>query len=369
MKSKERNFGIDLLRIVSMYMIVILHVLGQGGILNNLEVLSLKYNLAWLLEITCYCAVNCYALITGYVMINSKFKYKKIITLWTEVVFWAVLLTIIMNIKYPILVGKKDLLYSFFPIIFNKYWYFSSYFCLFFFIPFINKLIDILDKNNFKRLIITMIILFSILNLVSDPFKLSDGYSFLWLVTCYFIGAYINKYKSLNTTKNKYLLIGIIISIAFTLSFKLLILKYPNITFGLFGPDLFIKYNSITILIISIFLLIIFTRLKITNKYLKRFIKRISPATFGVYIIHVHPKIWTIIMSQRFKFLITYEPIMMILLVLLSAFIVYMLCSYMEMLRIYIFKKIKIQKLIDCLYEHLEKIINHLKSLTNFKYF
>ena len=31
---EERNYGIDLLRIVSMMMVVLLHVLGQGGILD-----------------------------------------------------------------------------------------------------------------------------------------------------------------------------------------------------------------------------------------------------------------------------------------------------------------------------------------------
>ena len=30
-----RNYGIDLLRIVSMFMVVLLHTLGQGGILKS----------------------------------------------------------------------------------------------------------------------------------------------------------------------------------------------------------------------------------------------------------------------------------------------------------------------------------------------
>ena len=137
---KNRNLGIDLLRIVSMYMVVILHVLGHGGILRNLEVLSLSYCVLWLLEITCYCAVNCYALITGYVMVNSKFKYKKIFYLWLDVLFWRLLLTFIMNFMFPDLVGKKDFLYSVFNVMFNSYWYFSSYFALFFFIPFITQI-------------------------------------------------------------------------------------------------------------------------------------------------------------------------------------------------------------------------------------
>ena len=47
---RERNYGIDLLRIVSMLMVVILHVLGQGGVLKSSEPLSVGYSVAWLLD-------------------------------------------------------------------------------------------------------------------------------------------------------------------------------------------------------------------------------------------------------------------------------------------------------------------------------
>ena len=33
--NSNRNYGIDALRLVSMYLVVILHVLGQGGVLAN----------------------------------------------------------------------------------------------------------------------------------------------------------------------------------------------------------------------------------------------------------------------------------------------------------------------------------------------
>ena len=126
MNLEKRNYGIDLLRIVSMYMIVILHVLGQGGILWNVEVFSIKYYIIWFVEIFCYCSVTCYALITGYVMCDKKVKYNNILYLWLGVFFWSVLLTFIMNCFYPILIGKKDFLKSLFPVIFNNYWYFTT---------------------------------------------------------------------------------------------------------------------------------------------------------------------------------------------------------------------------------------------------
>ena len=76
---KERNKGIDILRILSMYMVVILHILSRGsGLLTNLTPPgSVAWNLAWFLEIACYCAVNCFILITGYLMIERPAKLSK----------------------------------------------------------------------------------------------------------------------------------------------------------------------------------------------------------------------------------------------------------------------------------------------------
>ena len=74
----NRNFGIDLLIIISMPMVVILHVLGQGGVLESTKLFSPNYMITWFLEIAAYCAVNCYALISGYVGYESKHKFSNL---------------------------------------------------------------------------------------------------------------------------------------------------------------------------------------------------------------------------------------------------------------------------------------------------
>ena len=56
---EERNYGIDALRIVSMLMIVMGHVLRFGGIITNNELSSAKYFMVWFLEAACFVAVNC----------------------------------------------------------------------------------------------------------------------------------------------------------------------------------------------------------------------------------------------------------------------------------------------------------------------
>lgn len=78
----KRNYGIDFLRILSMLMVVFLHVLLQGGILGAAKPNSINYWTAWFLEIACYCAVNCFALTSGYVMCRSRPKFSRLGGLW-----------------------------------------------------------------------------------------------------------------------------------------------------------------------------------------------------------------------------------------------------------------------------------------------
>ena len=48
---KEREYGVDLLRIVSMFMVVVLHMLGNGGILDTAEPLSVNYSVSCIISI------------------------------------------------------------------------------------------------------------------------------------------------------------------------------------------------------------------------------------------------------------------------------------------------------------------------------
>ena len=57
---EQRNRGIDLLRMTAMWMVVILHILNKGGVLEATAPLSAGREAARLLEIAAYCAVNCY---------------------------------------------------------------------------------------------------------------------------------------------------------------------------------------------------------------------------------------------------------------------------------------------------------------------
>lgn len=58
----KRNYGIDLLRLVSMFLIVVLHSLSRGALVG-VAPFNIHYEAGFLIEALTYCAVNCFALI------------------------------------------------------------------------------------------------------------------------------------------------------------------------------------------------------------------------------------------------------------------------------------------------------------------
>ena len=78
----ERNYGIELFRIFSMLMIVILHINMNGGLMGCFPNVDAKYTTLWFGETFCFASVNCYALISGYVMYNHKATAGKLMNMW-----------------------------------------------------------------------------------------------------------------------------------------------------------------------------------------------------------------------------------------------------------------------------------------------
>ena len=62
----KRKYGIDFLKIISMLMIVLLHILSHGGVLKGLNSFSAQYAAAHFLQCMAACAVNVYVMISGF---------------------------------------------------------------------------------------------------------------------------------------------------------------------------------------------------------------------------------------------------------------------------------------------------------------
>ena len=182
-----RKYGIDLLRIMAMFMVIVLHVLGSGGFLEAEKIAPANFWTAWFLEIAAYGAVDIYALISGFVGYRIKHKYASIAELWLRVLLYSVAFTVADKIFYDPSIGKKRVFYALFPITKGEVWYFTMYFGLFLLMPILNAAIEKLERKGLRSVVLSSVFLFSVLPFLwnNDTFHTKGGYSLLWLMILY----------------------------------------------------------------------------------------------------------------------------------------------------------------------------------------
>lgn len=370
---QSRNYGIDALRIVSMLMIVTLHVLGYVGILESSE--STKYWIAWLFEIASFGAVNIYALISGYVGVYSKFRFSNLAVLWCRVAFYSISITLICKCIFFNEIGIKTILLSFFPVFSNQYWYFTAYALLFLFMPILNEGINRLSKRRLSILLLSIVTVTSIFRpighlLYGDVFGLGGGYSTWWLMILYLIGGYIRKYGLFQQIKKHRVVVFSIMYFVFVLATWLSKLSIQFMSIRIWGEikydDFLISYLSITILCSAISLLLAFEHVTL-HLALARVISFLSPLAFSVYLIHEQNIVKDKLIADRFSWIAelpTYKMIPLIIGVIIG---IYMLCSFIDLIRHYLFKILRIKEKLNTLEISMKQKINsRSKSLFNF---
>lgn len=343
---QKRNYGIDLLRIVATYMVVVLHILGAGGIVRTVDSSSPLYITAWFMEFLAYCAVNCYALISGYVGVNSKFRISSILLLWLQVSSTTLAITCAFYLFGERSVTLKEVWDSCMPLKNQYYWYFTAYVCLYFMTPFLNWFILNLGARMVKRLVLTLMLFFCVIPTFfeADLFVLHNGYSALWLIILYIVGGVIKRYQSHITIKKRILLCGYLGAVSLTLLLKLVI-EYltPRVSLKLLGSNFLMNYNSPTMVAAGVCLLLLFMNLNIEKS--KKIISLFAPVTFGVYIIHTHPMIYGRFIENGFSKYKEFGIIELVIAVLVTAIVIFVICSLMEMFRIRVFKMLHISEL------------------------
>ncbi len=343
----SRNYGVDLLRIVAMFMVLFLHILGNGGILFEVEVLSAHGIVAWFFEMATFSAINCYGVISGYVGVNAKYKYSNLVLLWLQVATYSTVITLIYHLRYPAMVPVQNVWKALMPICNGQYWYVTAYAGMFLLMPLLSGGAKSLSKKQFKVTLIALFVALSVLPSIfnRDIFATLWGYSTLWLSFLYLLGAYIKLHGFFkNSVKVSLALYGIctIISWAVKLWEEHISTagKYADLASGFIA-----QYTSPTMLLSGVALFVVFANLSVPERVSKA-VRVISPCAFGVYIIHAHPLLWDRLITYRYADYITHNPIVMVLLVFLTALAMFTAFSFVDFIRLKIFNALRIKQLL-----------------------
>lgn len=338
---KQRSYGLDLLRILSMFLVVILHLMGAGGVLYPLVPGSIRYVAAWGLEIVASCAVNCYGLLSGYVGYGHDHSRKKLFSMWLQVFFFSVLLSWGVGLWFQGGLSVEEFIHPLFPVLTMQYWYFTAYFGAYLLMPYLDRMLAGLSRKQTVELTAILVLLFSVLPLFStvDLFTTNGGYTLLWLIVLYLLGACVKKYEPTMSRPIWHYLLGFAACIGLGLVGKL----GGDALSASFFPDIAIGarlagYTSPILLCASALLLLLFRQWKVKSTLGRKLITFFAPISFGVYLIHTNPKVWAHILFGSLGWVSGLSAPLLLLAVLGIALVVFLGCSMLDFLRLKLFQ-------------------------------
>ena len=363
---KIRNHGIDFIRIIAMYGIVIHHIMHIRKIFFKYQ----KFKELKLLHIFLFWHNNGFAFISGFIG-YKRHKYSNLFYLWIWVFFYSVIIYF-YYLKYkPQLARRDKLYYNLFPIIFNRYWFFTSYFGMYLFLPIINKGIVYLNKPELKICFISLIIIFVFwhdnMNLRNDIFNTNKGFSVLWLMIFYITGAYFgkNKIKLFGTIKFYFcfinFLIYVVTSIVYYIAYNYNMKSFTEeikLKIIIKLKQLFTENYDSNLKVIQSISIILFLLQINYNRYFGKIISFIGNLTFGVYIIHCNSFIFNDILVNLFNNDQNNLSIFSVYRLFMSkGLLIFIICSIIDYLRYLLFNLLKIRKLCIIIDKFLFEII------------
>ncbi len=200
----KRQPQFELLRIISMMLIVTLHFMSHGGVNERLELGTITYFVFSIIRALAYLGVNCFVLLSGYFLCESRFRPSRIVKIALQVLFYSVLGTMVFLLVFHEKPGMKELLFTVFPISGNKYWFASIYIVMLFVAPILNHAISKMEKKEHLTTAIILLVAFSFIPTILFWSKgvYSDGKDIGWFITLYVIAAYIRKYPIARKKRN-----------------------------------------------------------------------------------------------------------------------------------------------------------------------
>lgn len=279
MHNKQRLTNIELLRVISMLMILVLHTRYNGILSVYGDTINLNVFLQFLFEAISIVGVNIFILISGYFGISLK--RKSICNLLFEIYFYGIVGLIgWMVVQQTLHVETRYFMKALLPIS-QTVWFIPNYILLMLFSPMLNAFCE---KYSGKQLLYFTLCLYIVsytwTNVIQGTINGFGGYSWGWFLILYLTGRFIRHWSDKSQYRKNYCLLGYIISTVFIVAIALVQNYLP------IGRSLIWSYDFPVIYISSVCLFMYFIRLEIRYN---KFVNWLAASSFAVLLFHVAP--------------------------------------------------------------------------------
>ena len=330
-KPVQRSSSFELLRIVSMFMVVLGHCIlstaeDQEPILGVIDMSG------WFIKSFTICAVDCFFLLTGYFVRSDRFRFSKILSIWFKTFFYSVLIYLIVSLVQGDFDPKMLFTYML-PVTMKKYWYMQVYVALAFLAPFLALMLERLDKKQHTYLLVILFVFFSFHEtFVKAMYTLdeSQGYGIIWACVLLVVGKWLKRWGVLIQRVPKPVWMAGYISCSMVNFFSnYLIIKF-DIADGVTSRGNFYANSSVTVLAQSLCLFCFFIKLSEKMEYSKS-IDFLASNILAVYLISSHPLVLYPLWVDLFRMEQFWDkPVIYIFLAVVLTILVVLVCILID---------------------------------------
>ena len=195
MKQNKRESNFELMRLISMFFIVLYHFLiATGGDLIN-HTTGITTIILEIVAMLIIVHVNSFVLITGYFQCQKKFSWSKTIKLISMAWFYKIIIGAIFYYFGGVKFNLTNIILLISPLEFENNWFLTVYISLILISPYINIMLDKLSQQEHRKLVLLLVVMFSIIPTITNQHTFSNyGFSIIHFVFVYILGAYLKKY-------------------------------------------------------------------------------------------------------------------------------------------------------------------------------
>lgn len=282
----------DILRMISMMMVTMLHALTKGDLLPFMgNDVSANGWAAWVLEVLSVPAVDIFMLISGYFLISSRFKIGRLVEIVLQTLFYSAGtfgLFLLLGKVPPASMNSYDFLQYFLPIHMETYWFISAYVIIYLLLPLITSGVHAMTEKQLQGVILWLLAFECVIKSFL-PVRLSmdtRGYSFLWYLTLFLVGARIRLYgfKIVKTVKRGW---AIYIVSTFLILAEIFIVSQIQLRTGRLKEmtTVSLEYNHVLVFFSAIGIFAAFLHAKPMGKKFGSLVCMLSPYCLGVYLL------------------------------------------------------------------------------------
>ncbi len=346
-----RNYGIDLLRLVSMFLVVLLH--ATGAVRKSADPGTSMYEMIYLLRTLCFPCVDIFAIISGYVGWKHRLTVTGTAGTWLLVVWHTVLITALTALLKPEWLPEKAWSRAFFPVCNKEYWYVTAYFIMLLFIPLMHFILKRISTPLLWLWVGSFLFVHSFLSTLNwKAYGMNHGYNFWWLIGMYLLGAALERSKNLWEAHAK--LIGAVLFIAGAVPAYLLIVLADNRNW--------IDYCSPLTILSAAGAVICFSGMKLQR--ISREIRTVSPTALAIFVIHVHTITWNHVFyswPRNHGLWKTASVPLMCTNLIGWALAVFFICIVLDLFRIGVFSLLRIPRALKAADGALEKLLRRFR--------